>query len=258
LTKFVVVASSKGGVGKTTTAINLGTALTQFSKDVIVVDCNLSTPNISLYLGAPHVPITLHDVIKHNKKITDALYIHNHGLKIIPASPSIKDWGDIDYEVLSKLIKSLSGMADYVIIDSAAGINDEAVNALKLGDELLIVTTPELPSVSDALRTIKLAHKHGKEIKGIILTRVYEDELELTKDDVEAILEHKVIGIIPEDETIRESVKMKHPVTHSHPNSPVALGYKQLAADLLGEKYVESIEKKESMFDYALKRFGLK
>lgn len=258
MTKFVVIASSKGGVGKTTTAINLGTALTLFGRDVIVVDCNLSTPNVSLYLGAPNVPITLHDVLSKDKKITDALYMHSHGLKIIPASPSIKDWGKIDYELLKKLIKSLSGIADYVILDSAAGLNEEAINALKMGDELLIVTTPDLPAVSDALRTIKIAKRHGKKIKGVLLTRVFEDELELTIEDVETILETKVIGIIPEDDSVRESVKMKNPVTHTHPNAPSSMGYKHLAAEMLGEKFVESVEKDDSMFDYMLKRLGLK
>ncbi len=258
MTKFIVIASSKGGVGKTTTAINLGTALTVFGREVIIVDCNISTPNVSLYLGAPNVPITLHDVLNRNKKITDALYMHSHGLKIVPASPSVKNKGKIDYKKLTKLIKNLSGMADFIIMDSSAGINDESISAIKMGDEILVVSTPELPAVCDALRTIKTAKEHKKKVSGVILTRVYEDELELTKKDVETLLETPVVGIIPEDETIREAVKMKSPVTHSHPNSPSSLGYKQLAAELLGEKYVESVEEKDSTFDYMLKRLGLK
>jgi len=258
MTKFVVIASSKGGVGKTTTAINLGTALTTFGRDVIVVDCNFSTPNVSLYLGAPSVPTTLHEILNNDKPITDALYIHTHGLKIIPASPSIKDRGKIDYKKLDRLIKSLSGKADYVIIDSSAGLSEEAVASLKIGDEILVVSTPELPSVSDALRTIKVAQGLGKKVSGIILTRTYEDELELAKEDVEAMLDTPVIGIIPEDETLRESVKMKSPITHSHPNSPSSLGYKKLAAHLLGEKYIESVEKKDNTMDTLLKRLGMK
>src|SRR3989338_9089200 len=98
MTKFIVIASSKGGVGKTTTAINLGTALTSFGRDVIVVDANLSAPNVSLYIGAPQVPITLQDVLERNKKITDALYMHANGLKIIPASQSMKDIKKYHYE----------------------------------------------------------------------------------------------------------------------------------------------------------------
>jgi septum site-determining protein MinD len=258
MTKFIVIASSKGGVGKTTTAINLGTALTLFGRDVIVIDCNLSTPNLSLYLGAPTIPITLHDVLNKNKKITDALYKHSHGLKIIPASQSVKDVRKIDYKKLDDLVRSLTGLAEFVIIDTAAGLSEEAINSLKLGDEILVVSTPELPAISDALRTIKIAKEHGKKVSGIILTRVYDDELELKKEDIETMLETPILAIIPEDETMREAVQMKNPVTYTHPNAPSSQGYKQLAAKLLGETYVESVEKEDTFMDYMLKRLGMK
>ncbi|MEK6917071.1 MAG: AAA family ATPase, partial [Nanoarchaeota archaeon] len=109
MTKFIVIASSKGGVGKTTTAINLGTALTLFGRNVVVVDCNFSTPNVSIYLGSPQVPVTLQDVMKEGKHISEALYMHSHGLKIIPASPSLKHRDKIDMKKLGSLLKDLSG-----------------------------------------------------------------------------------------------------------------------------------------------------
>jgi len=258
MTKFIVVASSKGGVGKTTTAINLGTALTTFGRDVIVVDANLSTPNVSLYLGSPNIPITLNDVLHNNKKITEALYMHSHGLKIIPASQSVKDIRKIDHDKFAQTIKSLSGMAEFVIIDTPSGLSKDVITSIKLGDEILVVSTPDLPSISDGLRTIKIARMHNKQVSGVILTRVYDDELELSKEDVEAILETPVIAIIPEDETMREAVQMKGPVTYTHPNAPSSQGYKHLAAKILGEKYVASVEKNDTMMDTILKRFGLK
>lgn len=258
MTKFIVIASSKGGMGKTTTAINLGTALTVFGREVIVVDCNFTAPNISLYLGAPNISTTLHDVVNNNNDITDALYMHTMGLKIIPASPSLKDHSKIDYDKLHRLLKNLSGKADFVIIDSPEGLDEDAISTIKMGDEILVVSTPDLPAVSDALRTIKIAEKHHKKVKGVILTKVYEDELELSKEQVEAILETPVVAMIPDDETIRESVKIKNPVTHTHPTAPSSSSYKKLASELLGEKYVESVEQKDTLMDYALKRLGLK
>lgn len=258
MTKFIVIASSKGGVGKTTTAINLGTALTVFGRDVIVVDCNFSTPNIALYLGSPQVPVTLQDVIKEGKHISDALYMHSHGLKVVPASPSLKHKGRIDMKKLAKMLRDLAGEADFVIIDSPSGLTEDTIESIKMGDEVLVVSTPELPAVSDALRTIKTAREHGKTVRGVILSRVYEDELELSKEDVEAMLETKVIAMIPEDETVREAVKMKNPVTHTHPNAPASLSYKELAAELLGEKYVASAEENDNLLDYIMKRLGLK
>jgi septum site-determining protein MinD len=258
MTKFIVIASSKGGVGKTTTAINLGTALTSFGRDVIVVDANLSAPNVSLYLGAPSIPITLQDVIHKGKKITDAIYMHSHGLKIIAASQSMKDMREVDFEKLERLLRSLAGTCDFVIIDTAAGLAEEAINGMKLGDEIIVVSTPQLPAVTDALRTIKKAIEHKKKVSGIILTRVFDDELELSKDAIEAMLETPVIGIIPEDDSIRESVQIKNPVTYTHPHAPASQGYKKLAAKLIGEKYVESIEKNDTMFEFMMKKLGMK
>ena len=89
--KIITVTSGKGGVGKTTTAINLGAALNSFGKEVIIVDANLTTPNVGLHLGAPIVPVNLNHVMQGKAKVTDAIYEHESGTKIIPSSLSIKE-----------------------------------------------------------------------------------------------------------------------------------------------------------------------
>ena len=89
--KLLTIISGKGGVGKTTTAINLGAALNSFGKEVIVVDANLTTPNVGLHLGAPIVPVNLNHVLLGKAKISDAIYEHESGTKIIPSSLSVKE-----------------------------------------------------------------------------------------------------------------------------------------------------------------------
>ena len=91
MAKIIVINSGKGGVGKTTTAINLGAGLNSLSKNVVVVDANLNTPNVGIHLGAPIVPITLNHVLKGKADIEDAVYEHSSGTKIIPSSLSIKE-----------------------------------------------------------------------------------------------------------------------------------------------------------------------
>lgn len=258
MTKVVVIASAKGGVGKTTTAINLGTALNLAGRDVTVIDGNLSTPNVSLYLGAPKVPITIHDVLKGKGHIHDAVYMHSHGLKIVPGDIAHDAMDGVEHEKLSDIVLGLIGTTEIVIIDSAAGISREALAALRAGDELIIVTTPDLASVTDALKTVREARKMRKKILGVVLTRVNEDNLDMASSDIETILEVPIIGTIPEDDTVRLAGKNKHPVTFSHPNAPSSIGYKKLASLLLGEKYVEKIETKPTFFDYLLTRLGLK
>src|SRR3989338_4734544 len=91
MTKFIAIASGKGGVGKTTTALNLGTALSNFGKDVVVVDANLSTPHISLHLGSPKLRVTLNDSLKGIVNIKDTAYLHPSGVRIIPSSIALEE-----------------------------------------------------------------------------------------------------------------------------------------------------------------------
>src|SRR4030042_1976505 len=91
MNKIIVITSGKGGVGKTTTAINLGAAINFFKKDVLVIDANLSTPNIGVHLNSPEVPINIHHVLLGSAEPFEAVYEHESGMKIMPASLSIKE-----------------------------------------------------------------------------------------------------------------------------------------------------------------------
>ena len=96
--KLITITSGKGGVGKTTTAINLGAALNFFEKEVIILDANLTTPNVGLHLGAPIVPVNLNHVLIEKAKISDSIYEHESGTKIIPSSLSVKELKRLNHE----------------------------------------------------------------------------------------------------------------------------------------------------------------
>jgi len=258
MSRFIVIASGKGGAGKTTTAINLGTALTGFGREVIVLDANLTTPNIGVYLGAPVVPVTLHDVLSGKKHITEAAYLHPSGLKVIPGGISLDNLDKIDYKRLSEALMDLNDKAEVILIDVGPGLTKETLAIFEMADNAIIVTNPELAAVTDALRTIKIMEKMNKKVMGIVLTRVKEDEFEMSPVNVEAILERPVIGIIPEDHHIRKSTHLKHPVVYSHPSSTAAVSYKKLAANLIGQKYEESLSKQDGFFSYMLRMLGLR
>lgn len=246
MTKIITITSGKGGVGKTTTAINLGAALNFFGKDVIVVDANLTTPNVGLHLGAPIVPISLNHVLLGKAKIADALYEHESGTKIIPSSLSVKELRKIDHSKLKEVGKKLRKAADYVIYDSAAGLGEEAIAALESGDELIIVTNPEIPAVTDALKTSKVIEELGKEVKGVIITRVRGSKTEMPVANVKDMLELPILGVIPEDENMQTALVMKDALIHTHPRSKAARAYKRIAAKMIGlNDYKEDI----SFFD---------
>lgn len=256
MTRFVVVASGKGGVGKTTTALNLALALIGFGRNVMVIDGNISTPNIGLHLGAPTIPITLQHVLQGKNKIKDAVYLHPTGLKLIPSSISLGDSDDVLIKKLKEVLPDLKDIAEIVLIDAAAGLGSEALNSIKYAEDLIVVTNPDIPAVTDALKTIRKAEIEGTKVLGIVVNQVRGDSHELSIKNIETILEKPIIGIIPYDDSVRKSLHLKNPVMHTYPMSNASKAYKKLAANLIGEKYIDSVIDKKGMFDYIMTRLG--
>jgi len=243
MTKFIAIMAGKGGTGKTTTSVNLGAALSYFGKDVVIVDANLTTPNVGIHLGVPVVPIHLHHVLQGKNKINEAIYVHPAGPKIIPGSISIADLHSTNPEKLSKSVRQLAKMKpDFVIIDGAAGLGREALNAINSADDLLIVTNPELPAITDALKTVKLAEEFKKNILGVVLTKTEQSNQDLSIKSIESMLEKPIISIIPYDKVVKEAMSLKDAVVFTHPRSKPAIGYKRLAAVLVGQDYTEECD----------------
>lgn len=227
------ISSAKGGSGKSTTSMNLGVSLAKLGKDVTIVDTNLSTPYLSMYLGAPKVPVTLHDVLRGEAHITEAIYLHPSGAKIIPGSLSMKDFQDLELENLKHSLPHLK--TDIILLDGAPGMDREAQASMKLANDVLVVTTPDLPSVAQSLRTIKFAKQHGKQLSGVVLTRAGHD-LDMKIRNIQTILEHPIIGVIPEDPYIKRALVKREPVVHVYPKAPSALAYHRLALYLMGKR----------------------
>jgi septum site-determining protein MinD len=260
--KVYVIISGKGGVGKTTSTINLGTSMNNLGKEVIIVDANLTTPNVGLHLGSPIVPITLNHVINDKAKVEEAIYEHESGTKILPASLSINELKNIDHDKMSDVTKKLRKIADTILLDSSAGLGEEAKAAIKAADEVIIITNPEISAVTDALKTIKLAEQMEKKIIGTIVTRAEGKDWEMDIATIKDMLEVPILGVIPEDESVKESQRMKNAVVHTHPRSKASKAYKKIARRILGPEYVkrgEAEDKKENkgFFSRFLDRLGL-
>lgn len=253
--KVFVVTSGKGGVGKTTTAINLGAAMNYFGKNVLIVDANLSTPNIGIHLGSPEVPINLNHVMSDNAGVFEAIYEHDSGMKILPSSLSINDLDKIKPSKLKNFKNDFKEVSDIVIIDSAAGLNEEAKSAIEMADELVIVTNADMLAITDALKAIKVAEKMKKDIRGVIVTKVKKDKIEMTPDLVKNMLEVPILGMIPEDDYVRHSLNSKDAVVHVYPKSRSARAYKEIAAKMLEVPYDSKIDE-ERLIKRVLQKLG--
>ena len=256
MSKIIVIASGKGGVGKTTTAINLAAAMNYFGRDVLVIDGNLSTPNVGIHLNAPEVPVNLNHVLKGEAEPFEAVYEHDSGVKVIPASLSIKELKRTKQEKMKDFKKDFKKIAEYVIVDCAAGLGNEATCAIELADEVIIVTNPEMPAITDALKAVKFAEQLKKPVRGVIVTRVKKDDIELSPEVVREMLETSILGMIPEDDAVRKSISVKNAVVHSHPKSKASRAYKEIAANLLKIKY-DSDKDRENLLKRFYKWLGL-
>ncbi len=260
ISRVIGCISAKGGVGKTTSAINLAAALNVFGKNVTLVDANLTAPNVGIYLGVPIAPVTLHDVLKGKKDAREAVFQHKSGVKVLPASISLRDAKRSDSGKLDLVLRDIHGHSDFIVVDGAPGLNKEAIAVIKASHEVIIVTNPEMPAVTDALKTVKICRELKKDILGVLVTKTNVKNADMSLKDIENILEIPIIGIIPEDRAVKFAIASKEAVVHSHPKSAAAVQYKKLAAELLNLKYNEKIIPLETgkFFNSALKWLGFK
>lgn len=233
--KIIGIISLKGGVGKTTAVANLGAALAkEFDKKVLVVDANFSAPNLALHLGLVDPKVTIHDVLRNRANVAEAIYQHEAGFHLIPAAYVARK---INPFRLKQAIISLKGSYDIILIDSSPNLNDEMLATMIASDELLVVTTPDYPTLTATLRAVRLAKQKRTPISGLILNKVRNKKFELTIQDIEEAAGVPVISVLPDDIKVLESVAATTPLTIYKAKTNASVGFKKLAASLIGEEY---------------------
>jgi septum site-determining protein MinD len=237
MTRVICVASAKGGVGKTTLSSNLAAALAGFGRDVIVIDANLTTPNLGVHLGVPLYPNTLHDAMKGKINIKEALHHHPAGFRVVPAGIGVHDMRGVDPKDLSNSVIDLLGHSEFIIMDVSAGLGREALAAMETSDEAILVTTPDLPAVLDALKAHKLAAQVGTKVLGVVVNRILGMDHEMTRSEIVHMTELPILAEISEDYKIPESISRRTPIVLSRPNSQASHEIKRLAAWMIGYRY---------------------
>jgi septum site-determining protein MinD len=234
MARIIAIASGKGGVGKTTMVANLGIALADLGKKVVMVDADLDMANLELVLGMEGRPITLQDVLNGEAHSQDAVYEVVENAKFVPAGISPSQFRRVDPEKLQRAVLEYSGNADFVLLDCPAGVGRDTIACFASCKETILVINPEPISATDAYKTKIVAEKMGSDITGIIVNMIKGFKGEMKISEVEALLEGKILGRVYEDPLVRECVAAGKPIVRQYPNSSTSMIIRKMAADLAG------------------------
>ncbi len=239
--EVIVITSGKGGVGKTTTTANLGSALGAAEKRVVLVDADIGLRNLDVVMGLENrIVYDLVDVIQGNCRLKQALIRDKRyeSLYLLPAAQT-KDKTAVSPEQMAKLCETLKQEFDYIIIDCPAGIEQGFKNAIAGADRAIVVTTPEVSAVRDADRIIGLLE--AAEVRNImlILNRIRPNMVKrgdmLSLDDVTDTLAIDVIGIVPDDESIVVSTNKGDPAVNDG-KSRAGMAFKNISRRIMGQE----------------------
>jgi septum site-determining protein MinD len=229
--RVLAVAGAKGGVGKTTTAVNLGVALAEAGETVAIVEMDLAMANIVDFLQF-EPDRTLHDVLAGTVTTTEALYAIEDRLHVLPAGTELADFNAINVAALAPVVRSLRPAYDWIILDTAAGVSPETIYPLRLSDEVIIVSTPRVASIRDAKKTIELADRVNGTIGGVVFVRAGTGKAP-PPERLSGFLGADLLGSVPNDPTVAEAQDRSQPVSSYDPDSPAAEAYQRIADTLI-------------------------
>lgn len=236
---ILTITSGKGGVGKTTTTANVAAALAQANQRVIVVDGDIGLRNLDLVMGLENrIVYDLIDVVEGRCTLTQALVRDQRApaLWLLPAAQT-RDKTDITGDQMIRICQTLRQYADYVLIDSPAGIEHGFQNSIAPADRVLIITTSDVSSLRDADKVIYLLERDWRKPPGLIINR-YNQRLanrgEMRSiDDVLDILAIDLLGVVPEDSAIVLASDRGQPTVYD-PRVSAAQAYRNIAQRIMG------------------------
>ena len=257
--EVIVVTSGKGGVGKTTTTANLGSALALNGKKVVLVDTDIGLRNLDVVMGLENrIVYDIVDVVEEKCKLRQALIKDKrfNELFLLPAAQT-RDKSAINEEQMKELTNKLKEEFDYIIIDCPAGIEQGFKNAIAGANRAIVVTTAEISSIRDADRIIGLLE--ASEIKNpeLIINRLRPNMVKrgemMDVEDIVDLLSIDLIGVIPDDEFIITQTNKGEPAV-SNKKAPSGKAYIEIAKRVLGEKIEVTIPGREKGFWAMIKR----
>lgn len=237
--QVIAVTGGKGGVGKSNISVNLGIALAQMGRRVMLLDADLGLANIDVLLGI-RATKTLADVLAGQCTLRDILINGPGGIRIIPASSGVQQMSSLSKQQHGTLIRAFSEIADQLdilVVDTAAGISDTVVSFVRAANEALVVVCDEPSSITDAYALIKLLHKEAGMQRFRLVANMTRssNEGKLLVNRLQQVCDKfldvalQYEGSIPYDENVRNAVQHQRALIEFAPTSKASLALRALA-----------------------------
>ncbi|MBI1795389.1 MAG: septum site-determining protein MinD [Chloroflexi bacterium] len=262
--QVITISSGKGGVGKTTTVANIAVALAADGAKVVCVDGDIGLRNLDVVMGLENrIVYDIVDVIEGRCKLRQAMIRDKHfpELYLIPAAQT-RDKNSVSPSDMTRLCNELRPEADFVLIDSPAGIERGFRNAIAPADRVLVVTNPEVSAVRDADRVVGILEAEEKRSTALIINRlnpilVKQHDM-LSAEDVLDLLGIQLIGIVPEDEGVLVGSNRGVPVAQDA-KSRAGQAFRNIAKRIRGDEVpFLDLEKQSGLWDRIQKMAGKK
>jgi flagellar biosynthesis protein FlhG len=245
--RVITVTSGKGGVGKSNVTVNLAIQLRKAGKRVIIFDADFGLANVEVMFGT--IPKhNLSDLIYHGKSISNIITAGPMDIGFISGGSGVIGLNNLYTEQIQFLVRSLSELnelADVILIDTGAGVSDQVLKFVMASPEVLLITTPEPSSLTDAYSLLKAMYRNPNFVSGETSIRVISNRV-LSKEEGTAVYEKlnsvveqflhgslDYLGMVPQDPALERSVRAQKPVSMNAPNSPSARAFETLAGNLL-------------------------
>ena len=238
LGRSLAVVSGKGGVGKSNFSINFSTTLSGHGKKVVLIDMDIGMGNIHILLGKS-VQYNLKDYLVGEQPIESVLFEGPNGLQYISGGSGLSgvmEWTDEMFNRLIEAFEYLQKTFDYIVFDMGAGATSQTLDLLMSVDDIIVITTAEPTSITDAYSMMKyIYYKDSEKNFYLICNRAFSDEEGAeTTGRLKLVMskflskEITILGVLPEDTVVRKAVREQTPFSILYPQAEITKKLKKI------------------------------